>query len=79
MSKLEQNRVTLIVTRDLDTDEIRVSVASGNTEYDRSIRIAGNKFCMSNVEEILVEDIKVAELLQKIKEVQVKRMEFDYD
>ena len=76
---MEQNRIVLIVTRDLETNEIRVCVASGNTKYDKSIRIAGNKFCMSNVEEILVEDIAVADLLKKIKEVQVKREKWFYD
>ena len=76
---MKQNRVVLIVTRDLDTDEIRVSIGTGNEKKDIQTRIAGNKFCMSNVEEILVEDIAVADLLKKIKRVQVKREEWEYE
>ena len=76
---MEKNRLLLIVTRDLYTDEIRVCIATDNEGKGKSIRIAGNKFCMSSVEEILVEDIAVADLLKKIKEVKVKREEYSYD
>lgn len=78
MSK--QNRVILIVTRDLETNEIRVSIGTGNDDLkDKKIRIAGPKFEMSSVEEILVEDLEVSELLNKIKEVQVKREKWYYE
>lgn len=74
-----QNRFVLIVYKDLDTEEIRVSIASGIEDEDTRIRIAGPKFEMSNVEPILVEDIEVSKLLKDIKRVQVKRESEEYE
>lgn len=73
-----QNRIVLIVTRDLETDEIRVSIGAGIENEDKKIRIAGPKYDNSLVEEILVEDIEVSKLLKDIKYVQVKREEEEY-
>lgn len=76
----KQNRVVLIVTKDLETDEIRVSLGTGNdVQKDKQIRIAGPKFENSLTEEILVEDLEVSDLLKKIKDVQRKREKWYYE
>lgn len=73
----QQDRICIIVTKDLDTEDIRISI-QGDYDNNGGHRIAGPAFNNSNVEEILVEDITVSELLKAVKQEKVKREEYSY-